>query len=296
MMKVRKPDFAGSWYPGTERECKMEIERFLENPVQVQSKKVKGIAGIVPHAGWTFSGRIACNVIHCLHNGEMPDVVFIFGSHLGPGSPHRIMKEGAWETPMGLLEIEESLAEMLSRAFRFEIETPSRHDSDNTIELQLPFIKYFFPNTRIIPVGVAPDQDCPEIGRRSIQLAKEMGLKAKVIGSTDLTHYGPNYSFMPEGRGERALKWVREENDRKAIDLMVGMDPGGLIQEALKSQNACCPGGATASIAAAKELGAEEGECILYATSHDVHPDDSFVGYAGVGYLNFLWLDKKTVS
>lgn len=283
-MKVRKPDFAGSWYPGRERECRMEIERFLENPAKVRSKKIKGIAGIVPHAGWTFSGRIACNVIHCLDKGEHPDVVLIFGSHLGPGSSHWIMKEGAWETPIGLLEIEESLADRLSRAFRFEIETASSYSSDNTMELQLPFIKFFFPNARIIPVGVAPARDCPEIGRRSIQLAKEMGLKAKVIGSTDLTHYGPNYFFTPEGRGERALKWVREENDRRAIDLMVRMDSEGLIREALKSQNACCPGGAAASMAAAKELGAEEGECLLYATSHDVHPDDSFVGYAGVVY------------
>lgn len=283
-MKVRKPYFSGSWYPGSERECRKEIESFLENPAQVKSKKVKGIAGIVPHAGWTFSGRIACNVINCLHMGEVPDVVLIFGSHLGPGSPHRIMKEGGWETPFGMIEIEESLAEKLSQGFRFEVESSSRPDSDNTIELQLPFIKYFFPDARIITVGVAPDRECLEIGRRSVQLAKEMGLKVKVVGSTDLTHYGPNYLFSPEGKGEMALRWVREENDRKAIDLMVGMDPEGLIQEALKSRNACCPGGAAASIAAAKELGAEEGECIIYATSHDVHRDDSFVGYAGVVY------------
>lgn len=283
-MKVRKPFFAGSWYPGRERECRMEIERFLENPAEIKSERVKGIAGIVPHAGWTFSGRIACNVINCLHMGEIPDVVLIFGSHLGPGSSHRIMKEGGWETPFGILEIEESLADKLSQAFRFKVETSTHPDSDNTIELQLPFIKYFFPDARIITVGVAPGRDSPEIGKRSVQLAKEMGLKVKVVGSTDLTHYGPNYFFSPAGRGEKALKWVREENDRKAIDLMVGMDPGGLIQEALKSQNACCPGGAAASIAAAKELGAEEGECIIYATSHDVHRDESFVGYAGVVY------------
>jgi AmmeMemoRadiSam system protein B len=283
-MKIRKPDFSGSWYPGREKECTEEIETFLEHPAQVQSNNIKGIAGIVPHAGWTFSGRIACNVINCLQKGERPDVVLIFGSHLGPGSPHQIMKEGAWETPLGQLEIEESLADRISRVFRFDVETPSSHGRDNTIELQLPFIKYFFPDTKIIPFGVAPDHHCLQIGTKAVQLANEMGLKSKVIGSTDLTHYGPNYFFTPKGRGGGSLKWVREENDRKAIDFMIRMDPERLIEDALQSQNACCPGGAAAAIAAAKELGSEEGECIFYATSYDVHPDDSFVGYAGIVY------------
>lgn len=281
-MKVREPDFAGSWYPAREKDCRSEIERFIQNPINCKSKRVTRRAGIVPHAGWTFSGRIACNVIHCLQDGDIPDVILIFGSHLGPGSSHRIMKEGAWQTPLGVLPVESSIAGRLTEEFRFHEETPWRHTSDNTIELQLPFIKFFFPHVRIVGMGIAPNRECPEIGRRSVQIAWEMGLKVKAIGSTDLTHYGPNYGFMPKGRGEEALKWVKEENDRRAIEYMLNLDPEGLIGEALKNHNACCPGGAAAAVAAARQLGSEQGELIIYATSYDVYPDDSFVGYAGI--------------
>jgi len=37
-----------------------------------------------------------------------------------------------------------------------------------------------------------------------------------------------------------------------------------------------------AALAAAKELGASRAELLDYRTSYDVHPNSSFVGYAGV--------------
>ena len=73
--------------------------------------------GIVPHAGWYFSGSIACNVIHCLSKEKSPDVFVVFGMHLHSGSPAYIMTEGAWETPFGDLEIETALANQLSEKY-----------------------------------------------------------------------------------------------------------------------------------------------------------------------------------
>jgi AmmeMemoRadiSam system protein B len=52
------------------------------------------------------------------------------------------MKAGAWETPFGPLPVETAMAEALSQRFSFRIETPQVFTQDNTIELQLPFIKY----------------------------------------------------------------------------------------------------------------------------------------------------------
>ena len=39
---------------------------------------------------------------------------------------------------------------------------------------------------------------------------------------------------------------------------------------------------AAAAVAAASELGATQAESLAYATSHDRHPGESFVGYSGV--------------
>ena len=68
------------------------------------------LGGIVPHAGWYFSGAIACQVIHTLKTGTPPDLFILFGMHLHPISPSYIMTEGTWETPFGELAIETELA------------------------------------------------------------------------------------------------------------------------------------------------------------------------------------------
>jgi len=281
-MNVRKSLFSGSWYPGNASACEKEIKGFLKeySTETISDRPLTG--GIVPHAGWYFSGSIACNVIHCLTREKSPDVFVIFGMHLHSGSPAYIMTEGAWETPFGIIEIENALASELCEKFSFQIETADRFTQDNTIELQLPFIKYFFKDAKIVPIGAPPTKDSLEIGKTVVDLSKRLGLQIKVIGSTDLTHYGPNYGFMSHGRGASAVDWVRNGNDRRVIDAMLTMDPEKVIKEATTNQNACCSGAAATAIAAAKALGAKQAETIAYATSHDKSPGDSFVGYVGI--------------
>jgi MEMO1 family protein len=280
-MDIRKTDFAGTWYPGTETECLLMIESFMDASVpHISGKGVLG--GIVPHAGWYYSGNIAFNVINCLQDNTSPDVIAIFGRHLHQGSSAYIMKDGYWDTPLGSLKIETGLAEKLMEEFKFTLETASRHEQDNTIELQLPFIKYLFPDVSILPVGVPPKASSIKIGERTAELAKEMGKKLFVIGSTDLTHYGYNYGFMPKGTGSKALEWVKNENDKRMIDLILDMDPEAILSEAALNLNACCSGAVAAAVGALKKIGGLTAEKLNYRTSYDVRPDDSFVGYAGI--------------
>lgn len=192
------------------------------------------------------------------------------------------MAEGAWQTPLGHVKIDSEVAEVLLSEFSFTVETPATHDPDNTVELQLPFIKYFLPDAEIVPLGLPPSPLSLEIGRRAAEICLEKGRNTLALGSTDLTHYGYNYGFMPKGAGEDAVNWVKKVNDRKIVDLMKGMADDELIQEALKNSNACCSGAAGAAISAARELGAKTGKVIEYSTSYDVRPDSSFVGYVGI--------------
>ena len=279
-MKTRPAAFAGSWYPAHADACARDIRAFMTPPATDDAAGAVG--GIVPHAGWYFSGEIACQVIQRLNGGKTPDVIAVFGMHLAPASPAYIMAEGAWETPLGPLPVHAALAEMLMAEFPFRIETPDHFTPDNTIELQLPFIKYFFPDVRIIPLGLPPAASALDLARATVAMAARLGLKIKVIGSTDLTHYGPNYGFMPAGSGPSAVRWAREENDRRIIDAMQALAPADVIKEALTDQNACCAGAAAGAIAAARDLGATRAETVAYATSYDKSPGDSFVGYVGI--------------
>ena len=283
-MAVRKADFAGSWYPASQEKCRQEIEDYGKGAAEFSVKPERAFGGIVPHAGWTYSGEIACHVLKSLATWSSPDTVVIFGMHLGPASDHVIMAEGEWETPLGNLETDESLVSDLTASFDFVKETPLAHGVDNTVEVQLPFIKYFFPKSRILAVGVAAREEALAIGEKVADASAEHGTEILVIGSTDLTHYGPNYGFTPKGMGTEAVQWVKGTNDRRMTDLMLQMDPTAILKEARASQNACCVGAVAAAVAAVRKLGGRQGQLITYRTSNDVEPFTSFVGYAGVVY------------
>jgi AmmeMemoRadiSam system protein B len=281
-MDVRCADFAGSWYPGNKSDCRSAIEELSDLGLPCPSDAQNMVGGIVPHAGWFYSGKIACSVIQCVSHHSKPDTCIIFGRHLRPGSKNFIMIEGQWATPLGNLEIDGDLASKLVKEFRFNVETSTSYEQDNTIELQLPFLKYFFPFIKIVPIGLPPNAESLKIAKRAADISKQAGRKTFVLGSTDLTHYGYNYGYTPKGVGKDAVEWVKKDNDKRLVDLLIAMDAGGTIAESLKNHNACCSGAAAAAIEAAKTLGANRATKIAYSTSYDIRANSSFVGYVGV--------------
>ena len=196
------------------------------------------------------------------------------------------MTEGSWATPLGDLEIDAEVGKKLQAEFPFVVETPTRYEQDNTIELQLPFIKHYFPEAKILPLGVPPALGSLRVGERAVEISRELGRKTLVLGSTDLTHYGYNYGYAPKGVGKAAVEWVKNENDKRLVDRILRMDAEEVIRESLTNHNACCSGAVATAIVAAKKLGACQAQKLFYATSYDVRPDNSFVGYVGVVFLS----------
>ena len=288
-MEIRKTTFAGSWYPGTAAACREEIESFLDQGSTADPGR-RYMGGIVPHAGWYYSGQVACQVIERLKgdniDGPAPDLIAIFGMHLHPASPCFLLDADQFETPLGPLAIHRGLVAQLARRLAkvadYRMETARDFQPDNTIELQLPFIKYFFPESAIVTVGLPPTETAVKVGAAVVELAAAAKLSLKVLGSTDLTHYGSNYGFTPRGSGRAAVAWARQDNDRRLIDAIGSMDPMAVIQEARSHHNACCAGAVAGAMAAAAALGARQAETTVYASSYDKSPGDSFVGYAGV--------------
>lgn len=281
-MTVRQAVFSGSWYPGSASKCDQEIQQFLNDAPSMKDTPQRLVGGIVPHAGWFFSGSIACNVIHLLKDETATDTIVIFGMHLSQNSPCYIMTEGAWQTPFGDVKIDHDLAMALVDEYSFIAENTQPFTRDNTIELQLPFIKYFFDRVKIVPIGVPPVEDSLQIGRAVAEYGQRSGIRLKVIGSTDLTHYGANYGYSPVGSGAKAHAWVRNENDRGWIDTVRALTPAAVIRHGVTHQSACCAGAAGTALEAGIAMGAQKADLVAYATSYEKSPGDSFVGYAGM--------------
>jgi len=280
-MSRRERNLPRGWYPMDKKECQREIESFLEGwSPSVSLKTVRG--GVVPHAGWYFSGKLAARVFHLLKSIGKADLIVLYGGHLGPEDPPRMVMESSWETPFGNMEMDTEFVRSLMK--RIEVKTESPGSGDNTIEIQLPMIKYFFPDAKLLAIRSPSSLKAETLGEEVARLANEKGVAILAIGSTDLTHYGPNYGFVRKGIGPSALKWVREENDRGFIDCALRMDAKGLIRHAEENDSACSAGAAASAMVTCRAMGAEKGNLIDYYTSYDIMPDDSFVGYAGIVY------------
>lgn len=293
-MTVREPVVAGQFYPTSRSECIREIESYLANiPTPVETPR-KIVAGIVPHAGWVFSGSTALMTLLSVKASSKPSTFLMYGAvHSWSVSKASIMSEGEWRTPLGNIAIDEELAQNLIDASDGLIAGSERalsgsnaHQSEHSIEVQLPFIKYLFPDARFVPIAVPPDDNAAPLGQTLGQTIMTSGKEVVVIGSTDLTHYGSTYyRFAPKGSGEAALKWVKEVNDKGLIDLMLTLQATQIVPEAKKNHSACGGGAIAATVASARELGSTGGTLLHYTTSHDIMPrgrPTDFVGYAAV--------------
>lgn len=276
-MTTRPRVLPSGWYPTTQAACRAEIDGYVAGVAPLPAgTKVYG--GLVPHAGWYFSGKLAAQVFYLASLAFQPQVVAVCGGHLGEDSPPLLVTEDAWETPLGNLPLATDLYEPLMRRLNFRAE----YAGDNTVEVQLPFVKHFFPQAKVLALRAPHSVKALEVGETVVAVAQEKKLSLLIFGSTDLTHYGPNYGWAPQGFGRQAVKWVREVNDKRFIDEALKLNGPGMLQAAAQDQSACSAGGAAAAMAGAKKLGATKARLVDYYTSYDVMPSDSFVGYAGI--------------
>ena len=274
-MRVRRRYLPPGWYPGAEEKAREAIENMERS---IKPEPARGIAGIVPHAGWEFSGGLAFEVLSRI--SRTMDTIVIIGGHLGPADGILCAFEDSYETPFGLVPAD---FELLA-AIRAAVPVTEDRSADNTVEVQLPFVKYLFPLAKVLGMRASPSLEADRLGKALAEAARGLGRKVGVAGSTDLTHYGSSYGFAPAGSGNRALRWVKEVNDHRIIESLLAMEFDTALERALSERSACSAGGALAALSFARENGVREGKLLRYSTSFDVHPGDSFVGYAGILY------------
>lgn len=276
----RPAQLAGRWYPRDPGACRDAVGRYgadAEPKVATQ----RGL--LAPHAGWAFSGDCAGRGYRWLAAAHpSPSVVVLFGSHRGPEGPNTAFVGDGWETPLGRIPTH-PLAETLAAELSLDEEPVQPLRPDNAVELHLPFVAHHFPGTPMIMMGIAMAKVALEIGRHVGGRLREAGEDPVFVGSTDLTHYGPNYAFAPRGRGPDAVEWVRSQNDRGFLDAVLGADAEMALSHGVEHRSACCPGAAVATMEAVRAFeGGLAPVLVDHYLSFDVRPDESFVGYASL--------------
>ncbi len=286
-MPVRYPLVAGMFYPAAEAACIEQVQRHLKH-AQLPSGLGEVCAGIVPHAGWVYSGDTAAYLFAAFARQAPPDTVWFFGAvHSWSVTEASVYGRGAWRTPMGEIAVDEQLATALvSASDGLVVDRPAAHAEEHSIEVQLPFLRRIFPHARIVPIAVPPSAHAVKVGRLAAQVALATGKRTLAVGSSDLTHYGSRYGLAPVGAGEAALRWTHE-NDARIIRLVEALRAEDLSQEAAQHHNACGPGAIAATIGYAKALGADTGTLLHYTTSYEVEPSGrptDLVGYCSLAF------------
>jgi AmmeMemoRadiSam system protein B len=279
-MTRRKRTLPRGWYPFDGKDCRRDIESYLERWSPPSLPPGGGVGGIVPHAGWYFSGKLATRVFYSLKSERKVDLVVLYGGHLGSEHLPRVVTEQTWETPFGDLQLDTEFARDLTK--RIEMKEEGSASGDNTIEVQLAMVKFFYPDSKLVAMRSPPSPKAEELGKEVAVLAQKKRMTVLAVGSTDLTHYGPNYGFLAKGIGPSSVEWVKKENDRGFVDRALKLDVAGLLKHANENASACSAGAAASAVATCKALGADKGILLDYYTSYDILPDASFVGYAGI--------------
>jgi AmmeMemoRadiSam system protein B len=182
------------------------------------------------------------------------------------------MIEGSWKTPLGNVPIDSDLAKyVVEKAGLVDIDTMA-HQYEHSIEVQLPFLQYLFPNGfKFVPICMMLQdiQTSVEIGKIVAEAAVKYN--ALIIASSDWTHY------------EAQSKAIQK--DKAAIDAVLKLDPY-LFQQVIeeKQVSACGYGPVTALVYAATILEIHP-TLLSYHTSGDVTGDTSaVVGYAAASF------------
>jgi hypothetical protein len=274
-MQTRTPAVAGMFYSNEKKELKKSIkECFLHKfgpgmtPPSKTRKKIFGV--ICPHAGYMYSGPIACHSFYAI-SSEMPELFILVGpNHYGVGSSVATMKDCKWNTPLGDVEVDsEAVEEILHLSEIIDIDSLA-HTREHSLEVQIPILQEVYSDFKILPILlINQNKDTSEeIGQAVAKIVEKKN--AMIIGSSDFTHYEQNE--------------FAHEQDMALIEPILRLNVEKFYR-VLEDRNvsACGYGAIASTMIACKKLGATKGELLKYATSGDITGDkNSVVGYGSI--------------
>jgi hypothetical protein len=273
-MWIREPVAAGYFYDSSKDSLTKQIENIFKHKFAPKKKEEKEFhVCIVPHAGYAYSGSVAAHVYAKIKEGNY---IIIGPNHYGFGSTFALMKKGLWKTPLGLINIDENLANKILEECNFVEYDVIPLEKEHSIEVQLPFLQYRFGSDfKFVPISilneVASDtflENCRLLGKALAKIVEKE--KLTIIATSDFSHYVPHE--------------LAKKIDRYLIKSIVKMDEKEFFDRVNeKKASACGFGPIAVAISVAKGLKCKKGELLSYRTSGDITSDySSVVGYASI--------------
>ena len=269
-MGIRRAAVAGSWYPAEPSRLAAEVSRYVgavrggtDMPPHADV-----VALVAPHAGLMYSGPVAAYAYALLEPRRYDAIVLVGPSHYVGFEGASIWPRGAFDTPLGPLAIDEPLAARLLDNCDVLADVPEAHQREHSLEMQLPFLASFAPQTPIVPIVMGFQTRETAFALGDAIGSAISGRHLLLIASSDLSHfYDATTAAML---------------DHDVITRVEQADEEGLMTLLERRPDHACGGGPIVSVMhAARAEGAAHARVLRYADSGDVSGDKSSV----VGYM-----------
>lgn len=184
---VRQAAVAGSFYPKNVDELSNQLDAFLNKADKVAGDGTYRIL-FVPHAGIEYSGQMAARAFKQIKGENYKKVILLGVSHQVYFDHAAIYAEGSWQTPLGEVEVNKTLAQALVSTDQNIRADVNPHEKEHSLEVELIFLQKVLKNFTIVPVLVSnsSEQLISDLAQR---IAKNFDEETLLVVSTDLSHY-----------------------------------------------------------------------------------------------------------
>jgi len=185
---------AGAWYPADAGELGALVKGYLAEGPPVPPLPTAAV--ILPHAGYRYSGSVAAAVLRTVSPHPLRRVVVLGPSH-SQALPNRLSIPDAThvETPLGRVPLDLEAIRTL-RDDPGVVCFPPAHDREHSVQIEIPLLQVALGSFRLVPVVVG-QLDRPTLHRLAALLRRCTGPDTLVVASSDFTHFGASYGYVP---------------------------------------------------------------------------------------------------
>jgi hypothetical protein len=274
-LTLRKPVFAGSFYPADKVTLSNLIDSYLKE-AEPKNKTVDGqIFGIIaPHAGYEYSGRVAAYAYSQIKSKGYRTVIIIGSSHRVPFRGIAIYPEGSWETPLGAVGIDQDMAQVIVKECKIVKSFPAAFEREHSLEVQVPLLQKTLEDFKIVPIvtGNLEKNDYKDFTNTLANIIKHGQGKVLIVASSDMSHF---HSYDAASKMDNiALKDIAELN----VD--------DLTERLYKDECELCGAQGVLSLMMLSRQINGKATILNYANSGDVTKDKSrVVGYGAAAFF-----------
>lgn len=266
---IKKTNVAGSFYEADPQILAGHIDQLL---AAAQVEPVAEVPMmIVPHAGYVFSGPVAAHGFKAVAAHHYASVIILAPSHFYPFGGAAIWSKGAFETPLGNLSVDETLAAQLLKQTPVIKEEPKAFEREHAVEVELPFIERVLGQVKIVPIVLGePNINDAKAVAEALDAVLGQRRDVLVLISSDMSHYHPYQEAVAM--------------DQRTLQAIIAGDVPGFWQGIYNGRMEMCgfmP--VTVGMLLAKQRGLSQVKVLTYANSGDTTGDKSkVVGYSAV--------------